>query len=772
MSPKWDAPAEDGSAAGGTLALRPLDQICALLLGLALLAGVGWGGGFATPPHLRTQPGAPEASALQLAGVGLCISLAAAAALVAAFRETKRPVAIGPIPGAAAAAILLVAWCAFSLSRSPAPYMTLNTLAVLVAAAISGGLASRLCRTEIGLTAGAAVLAVAGSAAAILGIREYADFWRQGIPYHRVFATFVNPDFLAGFLIITLPVTCGLFGALRERTARLGAGFGIALQAACLALTGSRAGVAVGALSMVLWAVAAAVSGATRANRSRILWAAALFLAAAVLASGPTRSRMQTSGPPPAPSAVAGSAGPATAQPAVQAPPAAQGGDSQGHSGAFRLYTWMGAVRMGVQNPVLGTGLGAFEVTYPRYAITAYTAHAHNSYLQLMGEAGIPALLFLLTAIAAISAFAARVMLLRRSAGPEQADASPPASVLEDPRYLFAGLIAALAATLAKNLIDSDWYIVATALAFGLLLGSLAGASRVLAPLAAQPAVRLSAGARLTICLLAVFVIWRAAATTAARAAEERVASAVAAGSLAESTSAFQSAIDADPLDPEPRLDLALLLESSHDTAGAEAALQGAARVARIGKCYYRLGQFYAREHQPARAVELFEQARYAEPHNLQNLKALADSLIALQRSPEAVSVYRSMTALQNSPYGKVRAVPELVETDFALAHLGIARSAYQQSRWREAASEANGAVEVYREFWDWFKRDTDISATTGAGKQSAISEGYSGALTTLADAREKLGDTRGALAARAELKQFEAWRQQQGAVQSGLAAP
>ena len=89
---------------------------------------------------------------------------------------------------------------------------------------------------------------------------------------------------------------------------------------------------------------------------------------------------------------------------------------------AFRKWTWIGTVRMVRANPLLGTGIGSFPIAYGRYSETAFTNHAHNSYLQWAGEVGIPGGLLLLTGFAAATAFATSasspLMILRtRSVG-------------------------------------------------------------------------------------------------------------------------------------------------------------------------------------------------------------------------------------------------------------------------------------------------------------------------------------------------------------------
>ena len=78
------------------------------------------------------------------------------------------------------------------------------------------------------------------------------------------------------------------------------------------------------------------------------------------------------------------------------------------NSGAFRAWTWKGAVRMAAANPVLGTGIGTWEDSYPRYALTGFTRAAHESYLQLADECGVPALLALLATLGLLGGSLAR----------------------------------------------------------------------------------------------------------------------------------------------------------------------------------------------------------------------------------------------------------------------------------------------------------------------------------------------------------------------------
>jgi O-antigen ligase len=61
---------------------------------------------------------------------------------------------------------------------------------------------------------------------------------------------------------------------------------------------------------------------------------------------------------------------------------------------SHRGIIWEGTWTMIRHNPLLGVGLGAFETAYPLYAresgVEGVTAEAHNDYLQILADAGIP----------------------------------------------------------------------------------------------------------------------------------------------------------------------------------------------------------------------------------------------------------------------------------------------------------------------------------------------------------------------------------------------
>ena len=70
-------------------------------------------------------------------------------------------------------------------------------------------------------------------------------------------------------------------------------------------------------------------------------------------------------------------------------------GDMGDSSTSYRVFIWMGAMGI-VRNYFMGgigMGEGAFAEVYPLFSYNAIIApHAHNTYLQLLVEGGIPAL--------------------------------------------------------------------------------------------------------------------------------------------------------------------------------------------------------------------------------------------------------------------------------------------------------------------------------------------------------------------------------------------
>src|SRR5262249_28001349 len=143
----------------------------------------------------------------------------------------------------------------------------------------------------------------------------------------------------------------------------------LAMQSACLLLTGSRfglVGILAGGLCLaVLVYRARPLSGSVRSRTYGLVTICAL---AAIAGARPILHRLA-------------------------------GSQTESYSGGFRTLTWKGTTEMAMHNPMIGTGIGSFSTAYPPFAQVGFTEHAHNSYLQIAAESGIPGLVFLVAAV-------------------------------------------------------------------------------------------------------------------------------------------------------------------------------------------------------------------------------------------------------------------------------------------------------------------------------------------------------------------------------------
>ncbi len=556
-------------------------------------------------------------------------------------------------------------------------------------------------------------LALAGSLTAVLAVREYAQNVRD-VPNWRVFGPFFNPNFLAGYLCLTMPVTLAV--ALTAPPSRSGsqgvrwlAGFGAYLQMSAILLTGSRFGVfcavlalftlAVWMLFMRLW------------NRQR----AALFALFGVLA-------LATAG--------------LLARPLTQRV-AGQPVQAREYSGGFRVWTWRGTLSMARANPVLGTGLGTYEVAYPRYAMVGFTRLAHNSYLQMTAEAGFPALV-LLSGVLVTLAWA----VLRRE---RQA-----LSAFDgwDARVLRASLAGAIAAGLARNLIDSDWSLFACLFTFWAVVGVLVGMSYPspdLSPTRGEGGANPSPGLSPTrgeevppslagkggrgigssgssdpspralgegqgvralhlahAILLAVALILltlRAGGALSANGAAWNLSQGI------PDDEGYLRALCWEPWNGDHALSLGMLylgMARAGDRSrvqDAERYLLLSARLMPTSKTWYHLGNLYRDVlGDEGKAVQAYRRALEYDPHALRVMVELGATLERQGNLREAEQVYRRMLDIEGSIYNQIRAVPELPEVDYAFAYAGLARIAQAQNRNSEAKEHCARALQILDE--------------------------------------------------------------------------
>jgi O-antigen ligase len=148
-------------------------------------------------------------------------------------------------------------------------------------------------------------------------------------------------------------------------------------------------------------------------------------------------------------------------------------------NGEGRVAEWKSVAELIRQHPWTGVGLGCFEFAFTRVQSTQLTLiadHAHNDYLELAAELGIPGAILFFSLIFFVVARAARTTLRSRlNAGPSHPAPSRSAQSHFSPsnldRALCIGAVAGASALLVHSTADFNLYIPANALVFAVLLG-------------------------------------------------------------------------------------------------------------------------------------------------------------------------------------------------------------------------------------------------------------------------------------------------------------
>jgi O-antigen ligase len=203
---------------------------------------------------------------------------------------------------------------------------------------------------------------------------EYNDV---GMSSDRLTATFGNPDHLAGYMEMTLPLVLGLFLIGFERGKKFFIIYLAMLILAALIFSLSR-GAWFGSITGLTLMAAYLLFDRHFKRKGLVLGIIGVTLAAAfiVLSTTPVVERILTL--------------------TERAP------ESNLHS---RMMVWGGAVRMIENYPVLGTGPGTFAFAYTEFQPPGLSKHytmAHNDYLHFVSEVGLPLIAIIIWMVIAL----------------------------------------------------------------------------------------------------------------------------------------------------------------------------------------------------------------------------------------------------------------------------------------------------------------------------------------------------------------------------------
>jgi tetratricopeptide (TPR) repeat protein len=372
---------------------------------------------------------------------------------------------------------------------------------------------------------------------------------------------------------------------------------------------------------------------------------------------------------------------------------------SEAHSWQFRWYLWKSTLRLIAAFPLWGSGPGTFEMIYPRYALTGFTRLAHENYLQLAAEGG----LFLALLFSSIIAGG----LLSAASSMRSADRSS--------ALLGAGLLGGLVAFAVHGLVDSIWYVPAVAIALVALV-SLSHSLRDMqsSPRGYELSVYLdsraasphpwgfSASCGRGACLILVLVFlagacifqWRisGAAYLSERARADNVDDALAAA---------RRAVQLQPRCGLYHSQLAGLLFHQAMTSADEALVREAATEYHkaiaceptVANHYYRLARLRYWNQENERAKRCLRAALHWNPNYTAALILWGDLLNAEGKKDEARQKFQAVVNISLSDIEKYKAIPDLFDENYIIAHLRLGQLALTLNNTKEAHLQLDRAL-------------------------------------------------------------------------------
>jgi O-antigen ligase len=293
---------------------------------------------------------------------------------------------------------------------------------------------------------------------AFYGLLQYLTGWQQIFTYAKKYdlaeatGTYINRNHYAGLLEMILPLSLALafyeYGnfaqnqrqprpdlrklVTRVSFQRLVLWFSVAIVLfAALLFSRSRMGIVAGCASLV---VVVALAGVSRFRVRMLVPLTAGFLVISIclalwIGAGPVAERFQSVG------------------------------DEYSVGAQSRVSIWRDDLRLVGQHPWLGTGLGTFPNAYTRVQtafLGQFVNHAHNDYLEIASDLGLPAAVALFASIFLVLVGAVRTFLRAEgNFGPTVA----------------LGCTGSIVAMLLHALADFNLYIPANALVFSTILG-------------------------------------------------------------------------------------------------------------------------------------------------------------------------------------------------------------------------------------------------------------------------------------------------------------
>lgn len=592
---------------------------------------------------------------------------------------------------------LLWVWIGISLTQTNHWHLSLLELSRWTLYLVTVQLVlSVLGRTRLPCVALAAVVA----GAVVVGLSGIQEYLSPGTaPGWRIFAGWHSPNAASSLFALVLPPALALVLVARDAAGKALALLGVAVVGVALYLTASKGGIISATLGITALILAASLVG----RYLRWVPLATAFVVTVGLAFGVTGLKSVTA-----------------SQPSTGASRLLATGEEAEQSVAFRRQVWTDTTDMIAGKAILGFGIGTYAPEFKRFSQVQAPVLAHNTYLQLAAEAGIPALvLFLVFGVTLL------IYLWRRHPG------EPPERAL-----LRAGCIGSVVAAGANAMVDSTFSVFGYSMTFfiiaaiGLLL-SADGAQPEKAPLNSR-----TIGHTLPSVAAAIYLIIAFLSAHYVALARERFSHVP-----YEGFALISRAEGIARVDPAPHEARAQFLFLSQSIEGAIACWQAATRLSPTPSRWAEIARLKHLIRESEHALYAAQNAINAEPANPRWRAVKLEILRDIGRIEEAVDIAKSMIRMEDTLFFTLRSLPWLIELSTVEARLFLAEHARAEGDIQAEAAQLEGAYQLLRAY----RRSTVPELLRQTGLDRVVSkrielEERVGRKPLLADVAEALG--------------------------------
>lgn len=489
----------------------------------------------------------------------------------------------------------------------------------------------------------------------------------------RQFSTFFNPNLLANYCAMTLPLALALVFARRGPIVVLFSILAALIIFGGLASTRSKGGLLSLGCALIVFGIAAFKARETGFKKTFQTHRNLFLIGSLVLLIG----------------------GGALVQKTV-VPRLMQANRGEDNSTQFRAYTWCGTAHMIAARPLLGWGPGSYPSAYPQFAITGFTLTAHEVLLQLAAESGVPATLFLLVACGLGAAKSWQALKTENW-------------------HVAAGGLATITAFCVHGLTDAGWCLISIALLFCVILALLDSL-----PTKIEATTEKNIQTGLNYFWLAAAIVFGLSAAGHSRIVDAETMSAQSRMSLKKQQPeiALPQAAEAtasDPLNSRVWRNLGRI-----EQALGHSAIDSFSRAVQLQPTkaahYVALADEQVRQHQTG-ALENYNRAVELEPNDPATRLARADFLLSQpdkSANESGWKDYEYVASLYDAPYGKYPAIAENANFDIgnALAKLAEHKVAQKDNISARALMEKS---EKILEIWQRnAERNRSIASESG----------------------------------------------------------